>query len=40
MKAYYFDSSEMGAVVEQREIPDDMREMAELWKHDIVESNR
>ena len=37
MKAYYFDSSEMGAVVEQREIPEDMQEMAELWKHDIVE---
>ena len=27
----------MGAVVEQREIPEAMREMAELWKHDIVE---
>ena len=37
MKAYYFDSSEMGAVVEQREIPEDMQEMAELWRHDIVE---
>ena len=30
MKAYYFDSSEMGAVVEQREIPKDMLEMADL----------
>ena len=37
MKAYYFDSSEMGAVVEQRKIPEDMQEMAELWRHDIVE---
>ncbi len=37
MKAYYFDSSELGAVVEQRDIPDDMVEMAELWRHDIVE---
>ncbi|MBI69880.1 MAG: elongation factor G [Phycisphaerae bacterium] len=37
MQAYYFDSSELGAVVEQREIPDDMKEMAELWRHDIVE---
>ncbi len=37
MKAYYFDSSELGAVVEQREIPEDMLVMAELWKHDIVE---
>ena len=37
MKAYYFDSSEMGAVVEQRDIPEDMQEMAEIWRHDIVE---
>ena len=37
MKAYYFDSSEMGAVVEQRDIPEDMQEMAEIWRHDIIE---
>jgi len=37
MKAYYFDSSEMGAVVEQRNIPEDMQEMAEIWRHDIIE---
>lgn len=37
MKAYYFDSSEMGAVVEQREIPEEMQEMSVLWRHDIVE---
>jgi len=37
MKAYYFDQSDMGAVVEQREIPDDMKEMAEIWRHDIIE---
>jgi len=37
MKAYYFDSSEMGAVVEQRDIPEDMQDMAEIWRHDIVE---
>nr|MBC8421676.1 elongation factor G [bacterium] len=37
MKAYYCDSSEMGAVVEQRDIPEDMQEMAEIWRHDIVE---
>ncbi len=37
MKAYYFDSGELGAVVEQRDIPDDMVEMAELWRHDLVE---
>jgi elongation factor G len=37
MKAYYFDQSDMGAVVEQRDIPEDMQEMAEIWRHDIIE---
>ena len=37
MKAYYFDSGDMGSVVEQRDIPENMQEMAELWRHDIVE---
>ena len=37
MKAYYFDQSDMGAVVEQREIPENMQDMAEIWRHDIIE---
>ena len=37
MKAYYFDQSDMGAVVEQRDIPEDMQDMAEIWRHDIIE---
>ena len=37
MKAFYFDANELGAVVEEREIPDDMKDMAELWHHDMVE---
>src|SRR5688572_20845147 len=37
MKAYYFDSSELGAKVEQREIPASMKDMAELWHHEMVE---
>jgi elongation factor G len=37
MKAYYFDSGELGAVVEQRDIPEDMVEMSELWRHELVE---
>jgi elongation factor G len=37
MKAYYFDSSELGAKVEQRDIPDNMKDMAELWHHEMVE---
>ena len=37
MKAYYFDESEMGAIVEQREIPEDLHDMAEMWRHELVE---
>jgi len=37
MKAYYFDQSDMGAVVEQRDIPEDMVDMAQIWRHDIIE---
>ena len=37
MKAYYFDSSELGAKVEEREIPADMKDNAELWHHEMVE---
>ncbi len=37
MKAYYFDQSELGAVVEEREIPENLRETAQLWHHELVE---
>ncbi len=37
MKAYYFDASELGARIEEREIPEHMRDMAELWRHDMLE---
>jgi len=37
MKAYYFDQSELGALVEQRPIPDDMVEEAQAWHHELVE---
>jgi elongation factor G len=37
MKAYYFDASELGARIEEREIPESMRETAELWHHELVE---
>ena len=37
MRAYYFDSTELGSKVEERDIPDDLKEMAELWRHDLVE---
>ena len=37
MKAYYFDAGELGARVEEREIPDDMKAEAERWHHILVE---
>jgi elongation factor G len=37
MRAYYFDSGELGAVVTEKDIPDDMIDMAELWRHDMIE---
>ncbi|MHC4106819.1 MAG: elongation factor G [Planctomycetota bacterium] len=37
MKAYYFDASELGARIEEREIPEHMRDMAELWRHEMLE---
>jgi elongation factor G len=37
MKAYYFDETELGAVVEQREIPPEMLETAQLWHHELIE---
>ncbi len=37
MTAYYFDQSELGAKVEQRDIPDDMKDMAEIAHHELVE---
>ncbi len=37
MRAYYFDSGELGAVVTEKDIPEDMQEMAELWHHDMIE---
>jgi elongation factor G len=37
MRAYYFDATELGAKVEERDIPAHMADMAELWRHDLVE---
>ena len=37
MKAYYFDATELGSNVEQREIPDDLLPMAEEWRHQLIE---
>ncbi len=37
MRAYYFDSTELGSKVEERDIPENLQEMAELWHHELVE---
>jgi elongation factor G len=37
MQAYYFDASELGAIIEQRPIPDAMAATAERWHHELVE---
>ena len=37
MKAYYFSAEELGAKVEERDIPDDLKEEAEKWHRTLVE---
>ena len=37
MKAYHFDPDSMGAVVTEKEIPDELRENAEAWRRTLVE---
>ncbi len=39
MRAYYFDASEMGAIVHEKDIPDEYRELAELFHHEMVEKS-
>tara|TARA_B100001059_G_scaffold202531_1_gene210560 strand:+ start:13210 stop:15324 length:2115 start_codon:yes stop_codon:yes gene_type:complete len=38
LRAFYFDSGELGAVVEERDIPDDMVDTAAQWRHQMLES--
>ena len=38
MKAYYFDADSQGANIEEREIPENLLETAQLWRHKMVES--
>ncbi len=37
MKAFYFDANELGAKIEERPIPENLVETAELWRHELVE---
>ena len=38
MRAFYFDSGELGAVVEERDVPDSMADTAAAWRHRMLES--
>jgi len=37
MRAFYFDPSELGARVEERDIPENLVETAQLWRHELIE---
>src|SRR5262249_41286411 len=37
MRAFYFDASEQGAVVTEKDIPEDLKETAKHWHHKLVE---
>jgi elongation factor G len=37
MVAYYFDADEKGAIVTEKPIPDNLKDKAEKWRHDLVE---
>ncbi len=37
MKAYYFAAEELGSRVEEREIPDSLKDEALMWHHELVE---
>lgn len=37
MKAYYFSAEELGAKVEERDIPDHLKKDAEAWHHELLE---
>ncbi len=38
MRAYYFDANEQGAVVTEKDIPDDLMAEAEKWRHELVDA--
>jgi len=38
MKAYHFDPDSQGAIVTQKDIPEDLLENAQKWRHDLIEA--
>ena len=37
MKAYFFSAEELGAKVEERDIPENLKEEVDVWRHELVE---
>ena len=38
MKAYHFDPDSQGAIVTEKEIPDDLLASAQKWRHELIEA--
>ena len=38
MRAYYFSAEELGAKVEEKDIPDNLKDEADMWRHELVEA--
>ena len=36
-RAYYFDANELGAKVEERDVPDDLKDEVAKWRHEMIE---
>ena len=37
MRAFYFSAEDQGAKVTETDVPDDLKDMAEMWRHALVE---
>ncbi|MBX3401832.1 MAG: elongation factor G [Phycisphaeraceae bacterium] len=37
MRAYYYDASEKGAVITEKDIPEEWQDVASTWRHQLVE---
>jgi elongation factor G len=37
LRAFYFKSGDMGATIEERDIPAELQDTAELWRHELIE---
>ncbi|MBL0920792.1 MAG: elongation factor G [Phycisphaerales bacterium] len=37
MRAFYFSAEDQGAKVTETDVPDDLKDMAEIWRHTLIE---